>query len=483
MKITTKNYLKIYKELNPKLISDTIEKVHQYILKNTKDGTNWEVLQKAGNAKSVVENQFKEVETLHKQSLTKSKGVENLGDAQRLIKRFVSFEGKVKKIKELLPLLRSLQQAMLKKLIRKTSPLANLVEGMQDQLLEYCNKYKPSQEVKVSVRNLNEYVVAAGGETVYKSIFLIRRFIDLSTASKMAGVAEYRKLLVAFEKAKINADDPYQGKIKDLQKIVKLRAENKDAEIPAQDLKGLHGIAELGTLYRKPNEYTRPCKDRKRHSDADAGACSWHRGLRGIDSQVEDAPVSKAIPLYQIAQKHYDTMGFTGLWKQLFGKPCRFKMMIHGESGSGKSVLMLRFAHYLATQFGPVLYVSTEEHDSPTMQIKASDLPDIPGDLKTLDSLEGEDLGNYKFVIVDSVNHMKLSLERFKQLVKEYANTSFILIFQHTKDGQYRGSNDWIHEMDIAALVDKHNVKVHKNRYGVYGEANFYNPLLINRNN
>ncbi|PZR31615.1 MAG: hypothetical protein DI538_20760, partial [Azospira oryzae] len=56
-------------------------------------------------------------------------------------------------------------------------------------------------------------------------------------------------------------------------------------------------------------------------------------------------------------------------------------------------------------------------------------------------------------------------------------NTSFILILQHTKAGNYKGGKDWEHEIEIAGEVEKGVITIYRNRYGVKGSMNFFTDI------
>lgn len=54
-----------------------------------------------------------------------------------------------------------------------------------------------------------------------------------------------------------------------------------------------------------------------------------------------------------LKEKQFQSLDFQGFWLDLIGKPERnFKLLCFGVQKSGKSTLMLRFADYLAGDFG-----------------------------------------------------------------------------------------------------------------------------------
>jgi hypothetical protein len=56
-------------------------------------------------------------------------------------------------------------------------------------------------------------------------------------------------------------------------------------------------------------------------------------------------------------------------------------------------------------------------------------------------------------VVIDSVNFAKITAEQVEQLKAENPNTMFITIHQATKQGQARGSQEYIHNADTIIRV------------------------------
>jgi predicted ATP-dependent serine protease len=173
----------------------------------------------------------------------------------------------------------------------------------------------------------------------------------------------------------------------------------------------------------------------------------------------------------------FDTIDFTGDWQVLLGNPSpSFDMLVHGEPGSGKTTFLLKFAKYLSLKFGRVLYVSSEEFGSTTLVKMLKDLEIASERLFFANDLSGG-LDEYDFVIVDSVNDIGMTMSDFKVLREEHPLTAFLLVLQHTKSGDYRGGKDWEHEVEIGAEVVEGIVTVYRNRYGVKGSLNIFEPI------
>ena len=170
-------------------------------------------------------------------------------------------------------------------------------------------------------------------------------------------------------------------------------------------------------------------------------------------------------------------LNFQGAWLQLIGQPqTNFKMLVQGESGSGKSHFAIQLAQYL-TGFGRVLYVSGEEGFAATFQDKIRTMgahrhPNFyTGDFRTGTELLVEAPNLYHFIVIDSINDMGISYEQYLQIIERFRQSGIIALFQNTKSGKFRGSNEFIHKSDIALKLEKGLATTIKNRYKAIGES------------
>lgn len=183
----------------------------------------------------------------------------------------------------------------------------------------------------------------------------------------------------------------------------------------------------------------------------------------------------------EMANRKLDLLDFFSFWQSLFGRPARnFTMMFHGEPHNGKTIFLLKLAQYLAETFGDVLYVSSEEFGSPTMTKKVNEfLNPIPQQLHFAENLDDPDLSEYQFVILDSVNDLGLKINEYREMRKDYPETAFIFILQHTKAGDFKGGKDWEHIAEIVGEVNKGIVTVTKNRYAPKNTLDFFRQFGI----
>jgi hypothetical protein len=103
---------------------------------------------------------------------------------------------------------------------------------------------------------------------------------------------------------------------------------------------------------------------------------------------------------------------------------------------------------------------------------KLSDKPNAtPSDISTTAALEKElQTGKYNFVFIDMISdyirNEKLRPEEFKErFIKQFPNISFILIFEVTKGGNFKGDQGWTHLVDAIMTVDSFLIE-NRGRYG-----------------
>ena len=181
----------------------------------------------------------------------------------------------------------------------------------------------------------------------------------------------------------------------------------------------------------------------------------------------------------QITERTVETYPFTGDWQKILGEPdIRFSTLIRGEAKSGKSTYCAKFAQYIS-RFGKVLYVSAEERiNSKTLQnriklcgvtsekvrfVHTKQIKDIDSLIKT---------GGYRFVILDSIQHIQMTLQDFEDLRHKYKRRklSFHAVMQ-------MGVNitQWKHEVDVLIEVKQGRAQVH-GRYNAANSIQVFKP-------
>lgn len=517
--ITTNNYFFEVERIGVNNLPETLKKGHELVVKSTANGATWANYQNSENIQKVINlylqklNEY--VSTLERRTESKPqtkaytqstqkpaasktkvvrkpagkiterkepkknvKQVDHIREEVKFIKRYVGLHNKVKSPNIILSFIKALQRSIVQRLIRKTSPLAKEIEMIQNKLIQVHNKMKGDESFAINEKDLNRLVAIAGGEQVYPSITVIKRFIgmqDKDDEKKINSFLKYLENLV--QKKKLTKDDPYADKVNAIYKSIRQRTSSK-IPIDKTELNNLDGLeaivkacgcnSEIGKIYDTGGKKLRPCK-KKTHSDASRGACSHNKGLSGVLTAEE------------MANRKLDLLAFFSFWQSLFGNPARnFTMMFHGEPHNGKTIFLLKLAQYLAENFGNVLYVSSEEFASPTMTKKVNEfLNPIPQRLHFTENLKDPNLSDYEFIILDSVNDLGLKISEYKEMRKAHPDTAFIFILQHTKAGDFKGGKDWEHIAEMAGEVQKGVVTMTKNRYAPKNARDFFKQFGI----
>ena len=163
----------------------------------------------------------------------------------------------------------------------------------------------------------------------------------------------------------------------------------------------------------------------------------------------------------ELVNHTYTKYNFSGKWNDFIGQPSKnFHAMIYGRPKQGKSILAVQLAQYLSQNFGKVLYIASEEGFSVTLQKKVAEFAiDNPNldfanyrDFRQIK--EALHVRKYQFVFIDSVNFIKITPEDVEDLKSANKNTAFITIQQATKNGNFRGSQEFAHNCDMVIRVE-----------------------------
>lgn len=186
------------------------------------------------------------------------------------------------------------------------------------------------------------------------------------------------------------------------------------------------------------------------------------------------ATTPKIISAKQLMEMNFKSLPFQAKWLHFLGEPAaNFHAVVFGLPGHGKSTFAVQFASYLANTFGPVLYVSGEEGFSLTFRKKfeAVNIDNIDvADLKNFEEMRDTvNLDHYKFLVIDSLNTMKIDAVQLRAIKEMFKGAGIITISQSTKDGNLRGSNEINHDGDITIEVKKGVAVTGKNRFNKGG--------------
>jgi hypothetical protein len=347
------------------------------------------------------------------------------------IKRYASLHGKVKTQDEILRFLNGLQKAILEKRIRKASPYADEIEKIQSNLIKCYEKMDDSIEITIDKKTLEHFEEIAHSQKTMLSVTYMKQYISLHGKKNVKDKAKvlFTKIKNAVSKSKIVKNDPYAEKLNAVYNALNKYIENETDTplISKSELNGLMGL--VGYNQKKSTD------------------------LNGIEDIENVNP--EVIRSTELAGMEFETIGLQGKYRKLIGDPCvGFSAMVYGLPKSGKSTLCIDFAKYLAQHHGKVLYCAIEEKFGYTLKEKVERLHAIDPNLYVSETVP-EDLSDYNFVFIDSVSRADLDIEELRNLSNNNPRTSFVFIFHSTKDGNFRGMNQFAHDVDVIIKVEK----------------------------
>lgn len=386
-----------------------------------------------------------------------SNQVAKVGLEVSFIKRFVGMHGKTKEKVQILNFLNSLQKAIVEKRIRKTSPYADEIKNIQAQLIKCHHQMGNTIKVNIDKKTLEAYSVIAHSEKVMLSVGYIKQYIGLhgkhGVKDKAASLLD--RIQKAVESDKINKADLYYKEIVEIQESLTnyLQGKTQSPIVNETTLNGLMGCFSKGKPSRKvTNE------------------------LHGVESSTLFAiPETTVISSSELAGMDFETIGLKGKYRALIGDPSvGFAAMVYGLPKSGKSTLCIDFARYLAEHHGKVLYVAIEEGFGYTLKEKLERLGAIHPNLIIAEKIP-DDVSQYQFVFIDSVSKAGLSSADLSRLRKVNPKVAFVFIFHTTKEGNFRGKQDFAHDVDVIVEV-KEGIAKANGRFGIGGQLDIFNP-------
>lgn len=138
-------------------------------------------------------------------------------------------------------------------------------------------------------------------------------------------------------------------------------------------------------------------------------------------------------------------------------------LMVWGLPGSGKTYKLLKLAKYLAEQNRKVLFVAEEEYGRSTFAEKLREI-NIGDQVDFTPHIDESILNDYDTIFLDSVNSLGLTAKDVKKMINAHPGKLWVLIVQTTKEGDFRGGQDWEHLVDIAGEVVNRKMILRKNR-------------------
>ena len=401
---------------------------------------------------------------LHTESKEDFSFVERIPDELRFLKRYLSLHNKKKSKDDLLRFINALHRSIIEKKIRKTSVYAKQINYIQDKLVNTYNNMTIPVFMQLSDKTMAEFKSLIHSEKAMPSVMLIKRYISLNGKY---GVKDKAKQLMeamkrAADKKKILRSDKYISVLDRMHENLKTYVNSKKQNILSIEQTELNGLNGFLSGFDE----------------------SESTSLNGLDEGANEN--GKVIPMNAHDRDHkimssadfrnlkFKTLGFSGRWRAFIGDPSKgFTAMVFGKPKFGKSYLCIDFADYLAENFGKVLYIAKEEGLDMTLQEKIIEKDIDNANLDVTGEIP-EDLSNYDFIFLDSVNKLALSAKDLESLKKAYPDKSFIYIFQTTKEGNFRGANEFQHDVDIVIEVPEVGKATQRGRFNQGGEKQIF---------
>lgn len=226
-------------------------------------------------------------------------------------------------------------------------------------------------------------------------------------------------------------------------------------------------------------------KCRKNFHDADGGRMTTTPTTTETTTTMQNVTINQSNnmgvnidDLMKMEFKYYDMSG--DFWGLAFGERVQdpFNVIAYGSPGGGKTTMSLMFADYFGRKFGKVKYLSAEMGLSNSLKDMVKRLGMTSKKVffdkskKPLNELINElKKGHFKMLIIDSANFVGYSAEDIEMIKNSVQGLSTFIILQSTKDGKFRGANDYAHNADVILKVVDLEVFTEKTRFAAKNVA------------
>ena len=196
----------------------------------------------------------------------------------------------------------------------------------------------------------------------------------------------------------------------------------------------------------------------------------------GVEIKAEETGILSASELETMDYDKYifgeDRFG------NFIGNPAvGFHAIVFALPKAGKSIWSMQFADYLANHFGNVLYIASEEGFKGTIKDKITEWTTNRTHLKFANFKGYEEIkdniSGYEFVFIDSLDFANITVDEMEELKELNPTTSFITVKQVTKDGKFRGSQEYAHNCDIIVEIIE-GIAYQKGRYNPQSEMEVF---------
>jgi hypothetical protein len=342
--------------------------------------------------------------------------------------------------------------------VTNDAELKQVADVAFEKLGEFLASGKQEKQTPTAGKKISPYY------NIEKEVQLIHRFLDMHDKIIYRNTLEIfiSTLQTAIKEKKIRKTSPVAGDIMKMQDAAIRMYNTMDSAthvmLKSETIKKLKGI--LVKYENALDAEERPTREKPK--------------AKRVSLEGTPASKGKLMNSTDFVKLSFQRIGFTGKWLDLMGDPAPgFTAMVFGKPKFGKSFLCIEWAGYLARNHGKVLYAAKEEGLDATLQDKLKGKEVQHPNLTVSDYIPA-DLSAYDFIFLDSVNKFGLSPEDLEKLKKANPGKSFIYIFQSTKEGKFRGTNEYQHDVDVVIEVPEKGKAVQFGRFNQGGQMDIF---------
>lgn len=179
-----------------------------------------------------------------------------------------------------------------------------------------------------------------------------------------------------------------------------------------------------------------------------------------------------------LQKMQFDSLGLKGKFAELIGDPTEpWSMMLYGSPGSGKSTASIELAHTLASEYNrKVAYVAKEEGIGATIKEKFDRLGAYHSNIDIYSNRLPDNPEKYNYIFIDSVNEFGIEYDELSKMQHDWKSKGInpVYVFKGTKDGSFRGSQEFEHLVDVSIKTDAGIARTEKSRFGGKGALVIY---------
>lgn len=367
------------------------------------------------------------------------------------------------------------------------------MQGGEELILQYFNfngKEIPVEQLKVYRAGVQNYLDAIGhGPHVPRLKVILSRITKAIDYCIKNDFTDVQVIIEPIPSNEISATKVIEKMMKavpdDIKESVRQQVEKISKTVKEQTPRQIEKIARLIKERREKKKVENPApasavegikKTRVRKGSAENRSPGKPKGRKAIGDLPKVKPRQEAEPTPPPAAEPVadNISGISYQFKPVNLGPYEkdFHRMnsdtivqIHGMPGHGKTTYLLKHAQYRAEQGEHVLYVPREEFGRSDLEEKLKENNIGHANLRfRRDLSKKEDLEWANVVFLDSASALKIDHEAMEELVFQYPNRNWFVILQSTKDGDFRGSNEWEHLVTIAGEIRHRKLIINKNR-------------------